>query len=321
MKRVLQQQHTHRSKPDERSLGTVVSNTSFGTNEEVYDRLVGLGLIDSHPCCRGCNTPFTSHRPRSSLHFSFQCWKCGAKNNLLDGTELKGVKKIGLFFAVAINWVSNGKTTTLLGETGIDPKTLADYRKRLRNVMVKTFERMTKEEMMLGGDGVIVEVDECKLFSPKYHRGHPPTSKDVWVVGVIERDATNGRRSAFLLTNTRGADVLVPFIKEWVKEGSVLMSDCWRGYTDELDGYVLHERFNHSEEFAHVVVINGNEVSANTNHIEREWLEVRRVLMCKGPERYEEELAMEMFRLRFLAGKPVNEQAYVLMKKMAALKK
>ena len=162
MKRPQPEQHTHRSKAklDERSLGTIVSSTSFGTNQDVCDRLVHLGLLDAHPCCGRCKTPFKFDRARSSLHFSYKCWKCGENNNLLEGTELKGVKKIRLFFAVAISWVSNGKATTLFGETGIDPKTLADYRRRLRNVIDKTFQRMSKEEMMLGGEGVVVEVGE-----------------------------------------------------------------------------------------------------------------------------------------------------------------
>ena len=126
MKRLPPQQPTHRSKPDTLTLGNDVTKTSFGSNEQVWDTLVRLGLICAHPCCCDCQTPFNFQRARSCLHFSFKCWKCGTNNNLLKGTALENVKKIRLFFMVTIAWVSKGKTTTLLGQTGIDHRTLAD---------------------------------------------------------------------------------------------------------------------------------------------------------------------------------------------------
>ena len=211
-----------------------------------------LGFISAHPCCCDCQTPFNFQRARSRLHFSFKCWKCGTNNNLLKGTALENVKKIRLFFMVTIAWFSNGKTTTLLGQTKIDHRTLADCRGRLQSVVDGTLQRLDQDdELMLGGDRVIVEVDECKLYSPKYHRGTPPSSNKLWVVGVIKPDGHNGRRSAFMLTEKRGADVLVPFIRRWVRPGSILISDCWAGYTSELDVLYLRERVNHSDEFAH----------------------------------------------------------------------
>ena len=60
-------------------------------------------------------------------------------------------------------------------------------------------------------------------------------------------------------------------------------------------------------------------MSANTNHIERKWREVREVLWCKGPEHYVDELNKEVFRLRFLAGKTAQEQAFIMMQKMGEL--
>ena len=118
-----------------------------------------------------------------------------------------------------------------------------------------------------------------------------------------------------MLTEKRGADVLVPFIRRWARPGSIPISDCWAGYTSELDEFYLRERVNHSDEFAHFAVVDGLELSANTNHIEREWREVREVLWCKSPEQYVDELNKEVFRLRFLAGKTAEEQAYIMMQK------
>ena len=53
---------------------------------------------------------------------------------------------------------------------------------------------------MLGGPGVVVEVDECHLHSRKYHRGAELASEKVCAVGVIERSTNDlgGRKAAFL---------------------------------------------------------------------------------------------------------------------------
>ena len=86
----------------------------------------------------------------------------------MKGTELENVKKIRLFFMVVIAWVSNGITTTLMGQTKIDHRTLAEYRARLQNVVNGTLRNLAQaDELMLGGDRVVVEVDECKLYSSK----------------------------------------------------------------------------------------------------------------------------------------------------------
>lgn len=41
--------------------------------------------------------------------------------------------------------------------------------------------------MGIGGEGVIVEVDECKFGKKKYNKGHG--IKIVWVEGLVERTA------------------------------------------------------------------------------------------------------------------------------------
>ena len=164
-----------------------------------------------------------------------------------------------------------------------------------------------------------MEVDECKLHSPKYHRGHPPATDDIWVVRVVERDRDGNvsRRSALVLTNERPSAVLVPFIKKLVAKESILISDGWRGYSAELKDYVLHKRVIHEHEIAHTEIVDGVEVNVNTNHIEREWVEVRKVVAHFSPDCYQAQLNKEIFRLLYLAGKKETEKPYIFMEKMA----
>ena len=154
-----------------------------------------------------------------------------------------------------------------------------------------------------------------------YNRGHPPASCAVWLVGIIERTNDNGRRCVFLITQNRSARVLVPFIKKWVAPGSILLSDEWKGYGSELDQYYFRATVNHSKQFGRFAVVNGKEISVNTNHIEREWREVRKVLQCHQAEMFKEVLNREIFRHLFLAGKDKKEWPNIFLRKMAEVAK
>ena len=300
----------------------MVGDTSFGSNEEVWDKLVELGFFPRRPTCEHCGACLNVERNRRDLHFSVRCSnrECKRYTNLMAKYQLGGVYKVRSFFAAVTCWVSGDKVSTLKGQTGMTAKTWAHYKQILQNTVDLTLDRLKANgDHKLGGPGKVVEVDECKIFSAKYHRGNPPAADDLWVVGLLERDTNGGRRSAFMVTEKRTAAVLVPFIRDWVEPGTVLVSDEWRGYTQELEQYYLRPKINHSEQFSRFDIVDGVEMNINTNHIEREWVEVRKVLRHQNLDAYNDMLNKEIFRLLYLTGKSVEEQAYVVLKKMAEL--
>ena len=244
--------------------------------------------------------------------------------NLVGNSQLSGVNDIRKFFTAVISWVTGGTVKTMLAQTGMTKRTWAHYRQRMQNVVDLTLKRMDERgELRIGGKGKVVEVDECKLFSAKYHKGHQPAAKDIWVVGIIERDRDeNGhRRSAFMLTDRRPASVLVPFIEKWVEKGSIVMTDYWKGYNRSLDQIYFPEKVNHKTEFAHLGIVDGIEMSINTNHIEREWVEVRNAMRHNRISTYGDKLNREIFRQMFFAGEEPERQAWIFMKIMAELSK
>ena len=313
------------STPRRKTLGKAVGKPSFGTNEQIWDKLVELGFFPDCPTCSSCNRPLVVRKYRPRLHFSVKCTNpaCKKYTGLLDDTQLWHVKNIRNFFAAATTFVSNSKVSVLQAQTTLDAKTWANYKFRLQTTVNQTLEKMKAEgHMKLGGEGKIVEVDECKLHSSKYHKGHTPSTDKIWVVGIIERDRDEHglRRSAFILTEHRPSKFLVPFIKEWVVEKSIVISDGWKGYSAELEKYYFRDKVEHKTEFAHEAVVDGKEINSNTNHIERECVEVRKVVVHNDLSAYQDELNKEIFRLLFLAGKDPEEQAYIIMQKMAELK-
>ncbi|OQS54280.1 hypothetical protein EHP00_1112 [Ecytonucleospora hepatopenaei] len=75
--------------------------------------------------------------------------------------------------------------------------------KKLKKLVSKTNHYVKKHYdrflNTIGGEGVIVEIDESKFGKRKYNRGHKV--KSVWVLGMVEKTAD--RRIVLLLVKDR----------------------------------------------------------------------------------------------------------------------
>ena len=248
------------------------------------------------------------------------CCSCRKATNVIKNTLLFDVRAIRKFLCALEGWCSGDKACSIRARAGLTKMMWQRYKHIFNTVVGETLDRMRGGDGgLLGGPGVVVEVDECHLHERKYHRGAALVTSAVWVVGVIERSGTGGRKAAFLLTERRSGDVLVPFIKQHIAPGTILISDEWKGYTDELQRDYTVLNINHSKEYGRYVVIDGVELSINTNHIEREWREVRKAVECRKLEQYAEELNREIFRLLFFCGCEVKERAFIFLEKMGEL--
>ena len=103
--------------------------------------------------------------------------------------------------------------------------------------------------------------------------------------------------------------------------GSILISDEWRGYSRELEPLYYQAKVNHSVEYAYTAIVDGQEISINTNHIEREWREVRKVLEFLPTSEYQSKLNQEVFRLLYFRGREQTELPYIFLEKMAQAKR
>ena len=74
----------------------------------------------------------------------------------------------------------------------------------------------------IGGFGTIVEIDESKFIKRKYHRGKAKVCKE-WVLGGVCRET--GKCFMVIVPN-RTRQTLQKHIKRYVKEGTVIITDC-----------------------------------------------------------------------------------------------
>ncbi|GFV62600.1 DDE_Tnp_IS1595 domain-containing protein [Trichonephila clavipes] len=113
---------------------------------------------------------------------------------------------------------------------------------------------------MLGGPDVIVEIDESMFCKRKYNRGI--RVKETWVFGGIER-STN--KCFFHVVQDRSKYTLLALIKSNIREGTTIISDCWKSYNCLEDECFFHLSVNHKMYFK------DPETGAHTNSIEGSW--------------------------------------------------
>lgn len=159
---------------------------------------------------------------------------------------------------LAYYWLADVPSTSLQMITHHGTSTIADYLKYFDELVSSYLE---DDQEMIGGPGIIVEIDESKFGKRKYHRGHQVDG--AWVFGGVERTET--RRRFAVMVEERNAVTLLGAIRNRIHPESIIYSDMWRGYCrieDELG--MEHHTVNHSVEFV-------SQDGVHTNTIEGVW--------------------------------------------------
>src|SRR6185295_18527508 len=111
-------------------------------------------------------------------------------------------------------WLIKARYTTIKKFTGHDSSTIIRFIKMFRNIIAKS---LVKEDTKIGGERVIVEIDESKFKK----------NESWWTVGIVER--TKLRKCFFKIVKDRNANTLKRLIKTHVKPGSTIYSNSWKG--------------------------------------------------------------------------------------------
>ncbi|KAG0421309.1 hypothetical protein DMUE_6300, partial [Dictyocoela muelleri] len=142
---------------------------------------------------------------------------------------------------------------------GVEKKAIRRIMKYLGKLVIEN-----QKKIKIGGENVIVEIDESKFGKRKYNRGH--RVEGTWVVGGVERSSE--RRIFLKCVKTRNEKTLTKLLLRKVCKESILYTDLWRGY-NKLKEHYDHKTVNHSKEFVDKIT------GVHTNTIEGTWYAVK----------------------------------------------
>ena len=179
-------------------------------------------------------------------------------------------------------WLGGANHQQIMRYTGLSKPTITAYLGYYRQLISGSLER---DDTMIGGEGITIEIDESKFGKRKFHRGH--TVEGVWVFGGVER--TLERRSFAEVVGDRTGVTLRDAILRHVLPGLIVCTDLWRGYSDLESIGLVHNTVNHSIEFV-------SSDGIHTNSIEGTWNGIK----LNTPARNRNQEDMDSFLLEFI---------------------
>jgi len=232
--------------------------------EKIFE--MTYGKMERCPKCKKCTKKYVRVNGRKA----FQCPKCYNQLYPCVGTifERCRIPLAHWFYALFIFSVSkNGLSAHELARAiGVSPKTALRMLKRIRQFIYN-------DESMLTG---AVQIDETFVGGKNknrhqkkkvpYSQGRSCKDK-VPVLGMIEM--STGRAIAMVIPNVT-KEVLHPALLEHIEQGSILLTDEYRGYTG-LGRYYHREMCNHRRK----QFTCGD---ASTNAVENLWSCLKRTL-------------------------------------------
>lgn len=229
------------------------------------------GLIHDAGECRRHRVRRRLVRYAGSAGIRWYCGKCQRGDAALSGSVFESLhmplgRAVMLIYCFA--WGLTYEQTQLacqLAEEDPPPSdsTVADWNAMLRDRLVDYADSQALSDRLIGGWGMIVQIDEALIGRRKYNRGRVVPGS--WVVGLID---SSGNLRLVKVADRRG-ETLKDLILKYVARGSVIHTDGWSGYSGLDDLGYTHKRVNHSEEF---VAVDGT----HTQRIESQWRKLRR---------------------------------------------
>ena len=241
------------------------------SKESTVNWLMDKGFLNKKRLCPECGGPMKLINVPKGRTSDLMQWSCRKGQH-----DLRLSVRHGSWFAnanmtleeiteITYLWCLGLSQVQIQELMGCSSNTVVDWFSFCREVCEVTLLKETENGKQIGGENIIVEIDESKFAKRKYHRGHEV--KLGWVFGGRERD--NSRNCFMDVVPVRSAETLITLIQKHVARGSIIYSDCWKAY-DKLNtlGY-KHFKVNHSENFK------DPKTGCHTNGIEGDWQKVK----------------------------------------------
>ena len=154
-------------------------------------------------------------------------------------------------------------------ELNMSEKTVVEWSKCMREFCEVD---LIENSEPIGGQDIECEIDESKFGKRYYNKGHRVEGQ--WVFGG--REKLDKSKVFMVPVDDRKAKTLLPIIKQWIKKGSIIHSDCWKSYSKLGSSGYKHLTVNHS------ITFKDKTSGACTNGIECDWRYAKRSIPSSG---------------------------------------
>ena len=169
-----------------------------------------------------------------------------------------------------------------------------------------------RQEHKIGGQGMIVEVDEMHIAKRKNNVGQILRSQADWVLGGKCRETSEW--FAVRVPARRGRD-LIPVMRRFIHPGSIIVTDEWAGYTHVPHYFADRKKCNHSAGFVNHDEWIYEEGDIHTNNIENLWHWVREHVRVYTDTNgaVDREIAYKTYYDQFFQGKNMMQRIKTLL--------
>ena len=177
------------------------------------------------------------------------CKVCKFTFSLFKSELFKNIKiMVEEFLMLVYFFVINMKQDIVSILTGLSTKCVCQFWQMFNKVC--SF-KLINENFKIGGNNQIVNIDEAVLLKRKYQRGR--TVPTVWMLGGYD---TLSKKAFLHIVPDRKRDTVIPIIKKYVEEKSIIHTDKFVIYdclndlvNDNNEKIYIHRNVNHSENF------------------------------------------------------------------------
>lgn len=248
-----------------------------GTTTNINIFLLNMGLkmrIPCHSC--GIDTPLTLEKLTYICRRRNNKTRCNFKKAvLLQGLCGKKRYTIKEYLLVIYEWCENTTTRKVAYNTKVSQSSVKRLYNHLNFTSAKHMTANGPQE--IGGEGVVVEIDESKFYKRKNNKGRILAGEG-WIFGGIVRGSWDSYFFEFV--RDRKIETLAEVIARKIAPGSEIHSDEWpayKGVMRMLNAYdFIHKTVCHKTNFK------DPNTGVHTQNIEAFWSVMKREMRKNG---------------------------------------